>query len=279
MECKLKDITVYYESFGEGTPILMLHGWSLDHHHMVTDMEPIFEQRQGWQRIYPDLPGHGRTPAKDWIANQDRMLEVVLDFIDHILPGQRFVVAGASAGAYLARGVAYHRSAQMDGLLLTVPLIVADDAQRTVPPHVVVAEDPAFVSGLEPGKAEQLALAVVRNREVLHGIQSSFAPPDQPGNPAFLAQIRENPENYAFSFDVDAIPEPFPAPALIVAGRQDSLVGYRDAWGIVENYPRGTFVVLDRAGHLLEVEQQKLFHALASEWLDRVHEYATAATR
>lgn len=277
MECKLADITVYYESFGEGRRILMLHGWSLDHRHMVADMEPLFQHRQGWKRIYLDLPGHGRTPAKDWITNQDKMLEVVLDFIDHLLPGQRFVVAGASAGAYLARGVAYHRSARMDGLLLTVPLIVAEDARRTVPPHVVVAEDPAFVSELGSDEVEQLTLAVVRNREVLHSIQASFAPPDQPGDPAFLARIRENPENYDFSFDVDAIPEPFPAPALIVAGRQDALVGYRDAWEIIENHPRGTFVVLDRAGHLLGVEQQKLFHVLAGEWLDRVLEYATIA--
>jgi len=40
----------------------------------------------------------------------------------------------------------------------------------------------------------------------------------------------------------------------------------------LENYPRGTFVVLDRAGHGLEVEQETLFRALANEWLDRLEE-------
>jgi pimeloyl-ACP methyl ester carboxylesterase len=55
--------------------------------------------------------------------------------------------------------------------------------------------------------------------------------------------------------------------------RQDSVVGYRDAWAILENYPRGTFAVLDRAGHFLAAEQEDLFHALAGEWLDRVEEY------
>lgn len=75
---------------------------------------------------------------------------------------------------------------------------------------------------------------------------------------------------------MDALPEPFGAPTLIVTGRQDSVVGYRDVWGVLENYPRGTFVVLDRSGHLLEVEQEDLFRTLASEWLNRVEEYAGA---
>ena len=63
---------------------------------------------------------------------------------------------------------------------------------------------------------------------------------------------------------------------LVVTGRQDSMVASRDAWGILENYPRGTFAVLDRAGHILGAEQKDLFHALAGEWLDRVKEYVGA---
>lgn len=81
--------------------------------------------------------------------------------------------------------------------------------------------------------------------------------------------------NYAFSFDVDALPEePFPAPTLIVTGRQDSLCGYRSAWDLLDNFPRATFAVLDRAGHGLSAEQKMLFRALVGEWLDRVEEYA-----
>jgi pimeloyl-ACP methyl ester carboxylesterase len=76
---------------------------------------------------------------------------------------------------------------------------------------------------------------------------------------------------------VDKLETPFPAPTLIVAGRQDSATGYRDAWEILENFPRGTFVVLDRAGHMLAIEQEDLLHPLVGEWLDRVEEYAGSA--
>ena len=275
MDCELKDITVHYELLGEGRPIIMLHGWSVDHRYMVSDMEPLFRQRDGWKRIYLDLPGHGRTPGKDWITNQDKILDVVLDFIDNVISGQRFVVVGQSAGAYLARGVVHHRPASIDGLLLTAPLIVADDAKRHVPSPVTLVADSALVSELEPDEAEGLfQIAVVQSRKVVDYIRANFPSASETGDQAFQAKIREYPENYAFSFDVDALPKPCPAPTLIVTGRQDSVAGYRDAWEILDNYPRGTFVVLDRSGHFLGIEQEDLFHALVGEWLDRVEEYA-----
>ncbi len=271
MECQIKDISIYYELFGEGIPIIMLHGWSVDHRHMVSDLEPLFKQRAGWKRIYLDLPGHGRTPGKEGMATQDMILEVVLDFIDKLIPGQRFVVAGTSAGAYLARGVVHRRSASIDGLLLTVPLIVADDAKRHVPSPVTLVADSALMSELEPDEVEIIQQAVVQSRKVIDYMRANFITTSETGTD-FQAKLRE-PENYAFSFDVDAFPRPFPAPTLIVTGRQDSAVGYRDAWKILDNYPRGTFVVLDRSGHFLPFEQEGLFVAVVSEWLDRVEEY------
>ncbi len=276
MDCKLKDITVHYELFGEGRPIIMLHGWSCDHRHMVSDMEPLFRQRDGWKRVYLDLPGHGRTPGKDWITNQDKILDVVLDFIDNVVSGQRFVLVGASAGAYLARGVVHHRSALIDGLLLTVPVIVADDAKRHMPSPVTLVADPVLASELEATETELFQLAVVQSRKVVDYMRANF-PSTVRLATDFQAKLRE-PENYAFSFDVDALPKPCPAPTLIVTGRQDSVVGYRDAWEILDNYPRGTFVVLDRSGHFLPFEQEGQFHALVSEWLDRVEEYAGVIT-
>ncbi len=273
MECKLEKISVPFETRGQGMPVLMLHGWSLDHHHMLEDMEPLFQGRSGWKRIYPDLPGHGRTPGADWITCEDDMLDVVLEFIEHVIGEERFLLAGISWGAYLARGVILRRASQVDGLLMSVPLIVAPDAERTRPPHVNLVEDPDMLAELQPGEEWVPEMAVVQSRELLANIRAvqGFSTPG--GDLAFQERIRTVPENYACSFDIDALAEPFPAPTLIVTGRQDASVGYRDAWQIIENYPRATFAVLDMAGHLLTIEQRTLFRALGSEWLDRVKTY------
>jgi len=270
MECQLKDIRVHYEIYGEGPPLISLHGFSPDHRSMSGCLEPIFEHRNGWQRIYPDLPGMGKTPGKEWITNSDQVLDVVLEFIDQVIPGQRFVLAGDSYGGYLARGIIYHRPALVDGLLLICPLIIPEHAERSVPPHVTLVKDPALLSNLEPSEREEFeSFAVIQSQriwertkdEVLAGI--SIADED------FLTRLQAH--GYPMSFDVDAA-SPFEKPTLILVGRQDAMVGYRDAWKILENYPRGTFAVLDRAGHNLQIEQETLFNALVNEWLDRVEE-------
>lgn len=276
MECELEGITVHYEAFGEGRPVIMLHGWPLDHRVMVSNMEPLFQDRDGWKRIYPDLPGMGKTPGMDWITNQDQILDIVLDLVDNIAPGQRFVMAGFSYGGYLARGAVFQRSAMMDGLFLIAPAMVGDTTVRTLPSHTSLVKDPALISGLDRDLAEAFeGFAVVQSSELLDSMKAVGIPPRKIADYDFLARLREN---YEFSFDVDSPPEPLGGPTLLIMGRQDSSCGYYDAWSILDNYPRGTFVVLDRAGHGLMIEQRDLFKVLANEWLDRVEEYAGIET-
>lgn len=75
------------------------------------------------------------------------------------------------------------------------------------------------------------------------------------------------------SFDCDKLSEKFCKPTLFLVGRQDSCVGYKDAWNILDNYPRATFAVLDKAGHNLQIEQGEVMSSLVDEWLERVSEF------
>jgi pimeloyl-ACP methyl ester carboxylesterase len=275
MECSLENITVHYEVFGEGRPVILLPGWGMNASLIAYDTEPYFQQREGWKRIYIDPPGHGKTPGQDWIINQDKILEVILDCIDKLTTGQRFSVIGISLGAYLARGVMRYRAEFMDGIAMLVPVIITEDEKRTVPPYNVLVEDPTINAELTPEEVDWFAMSVVHSRKWLDSLRISPQVPEyENGDFEFLDKIRKQTENYAFSFDVDQVSEPFAGPSLIITGRQDAIAGYRDAWNILENYPRATYVVLDRAGHFLE-DSNDLVHALINNWLDRVEENAT----
>jgi pimeloyl-ACP methyl ester carboxylesterase len=253
----------------------MLHGSHTDHHELMYSLEPLFETRTGWRRIYPDLPGRGKTPGADWINSQDDILAVILDFLDGIAPGERVVVAGYSLGAYLAQGVAYKRGEQMDGLMLGAPAIAVDPAKRNYPPHQVLVQDPEFAAAVQPEEQMLLQVAVVQSPQRLAAFRAAIKPGLMVADRDFIARVAVNGR---FSFDVNSLPTPFPAPTLIVTGKQDSICGYREAWSILDNYPRGTFAVLDRAGHGLSEEQKGLYRALATEWLNRVEEYAPSAS-
>ncbi len=272
MYCSLDNIKVHYETRGEGRPLILLHGLWLDHRQMVGCMEPIMADRPGWQRFYPDLPGMGQTLGEAWITNSDHMLDVLCDFIDHVLPGQRFTIGGYSYGGYLARGVVYRRADMVDGLLLACPMI-KDIGQRDLPPQEVRVADEAFMARLTPEQREEFAWTSVQSQRIWERTQAEIDVGSLLGNEPFLTRLQR--EGYAFSFDVDGSGrDPFQKPTLIVTGRQDWVVGYRDAWQILEHYPWATFAVMDRAGHNLPIAQERLFDALVGEWLDRVEEGA-----
>jgi pimeloyl-ACP methyl ester carboxylesterase len=272
MFCHIDGVDVYYESYGEGTPILNIHGFGIDHHVMTGCMEPILKDRSGWQRIYLDLPGMGRTKAPEWLKNSDQMLDVVVQFCDKVMPGRSFLVAGESYGGYLARGLVYRMPERLDGVLLICPVIIADPAKRDRPWHTVFYADERMLSGIDPDDRKFFERMVSQqDQKRWKRFQQDILPGRRFKDEAFLSELKHH--GYGFSFDVDRIAQPFDKPSLVLAGRQDASVGYKDTLRLIDNYARGTFVVLDRASHSLEVEQEEVFNTLVVEWLDRVKEY------
>ena len=108
---------------------------------------------------------------------------------------------------------------------------------------------------------------VVQDRRVVQYWETTIAPALKVADDVFLERLLKS-ESY--SFDHRRLPQPFERPTLIITGRQDPNVGYRDQMEIIENYPRASFVVLDCCGHGPEHDQEALYRALVNEWLDRV---------
>ncbi len=269
MEHKLPKCTIHYEVFGEGRPILVLHGGYLDHRHMVDALEPLFEDRQGWKRIYIDIPGHGKSPVDPSIATHEEVLELILAFMSEILPGQGYAVAGESRGGYLARGIVGRKPDLVDGALFIVPGRYAVCAEDSVPPHVTLTRADELAATLAQNEVGRFNRLVVQSAGILEKIRRYKIPATALADENHQNKINEN---YEFAFDVDAPEKPFEKPVLFLLGRQDSMVGFRDAFRVIECFPRATFAILDKAGHSLSWEQPALFHALASEWLQRVEE-------
>lgn len=261
-------MSIYHKTIGEGVPIVMLHGWTLDHRVMQHAMEPLFEKQDGWKRIYIDLPGMGQSEPLPSIRNSDDMLEAVLQLLDEIIPEETFAVCGYSYGGYLARGVAYSRPGRVRGLMLLAPVAIAESAGRTLPQHAVLKKDSSLISSLSPEEAEEFcSVGVVQGEGEWERFQKEVLLPSRLANAEFLERIQNN--GYGFSFDITTRLD---HPALIITGRQDHITGYRDTWELIEDYPRAAFAVLDMAGHNLQIEQTDVFNALVEEWLNRLEE-------
>lgn len=269
MKCEIKDIKINYEVIGEGKPIIMLHGYYTDHRLMKGCFEPVFKDKNQYKRIYLDLPGMGESDSSEWITNSDIMLDVVIDFIEKVIPNEKFLIAGESYGGYLSRGVIYKMQDRVDGVVLVCPLIVPDYSKRNVPENVVLVKDVELLSKLTQEEAEDFSFStVVQSEKIYERYKKEVMSGVKIANSEFLQRIMKN--GYGFSFDVDKLNEKFDKPALILLGKQDDCVGYKDAWSILENYPRAAFTILDRAGHNLQIEQEELFKSLVKEWLVRI---------
>jgi pimeloyl-ACP methyl ester carboxylesterase len=251
MQCDLPGgISIHYESKGHGRPFLMLHGSPGDSSQANSQVEPAFQERKGWRRVYPDLPGHGKTPGAGRIRGMDDYLGVLLEFVDEVFPAQRFVLGGTSFGAYLALGIARQRVDRLDGLLLSVPMVNFGPREDRRAREKVASPDRS-----SPGPSRP------RN--------------DYPEDTTWLQTLPYRD----LSFDIYRSPKPFEAPTLFLFGRQDASFRYREYAKRLGDFPRATFAVLDGAGHSLWNDQSALAGALVREWMSRVDAWAPGTLR
>jgi pimeloyl-ACP methyl ester carboxylesterase len=150
--------------------------------------------------------------------------------------------------------------------------MIPDRNDRTLPDRTVFVKDENLLAGIEPSERKLFErMLVLQDRRRWERFQQDILPGVKARDPDFNQWLIGH--GYGFSFEVDSPEHPFEKPSLILAGRQDASVGFKDALDVIDHYPRGTFAVLDRAGHGLEVEQEAVFCCLVNEWLDRVDEY------
>src|SRR5512132_1989927 len=122
MQTRVSDIAVHYVEHGAGRPVLVLHGAGVDHREPEACFEPVFGGVAGYRRIYPDLPGMGRTVVPDGLRSAEDVLDMLLDFAGEVTDGTGHLLMGHSAGGYYAQAMAARVPGQVAGLALVCPL-------------------------------------------------------------------------------------------------------------------------------------------------------------
>ena len=248
-------LEVYHVEHGAGVPVLVLHGAGVDHRETEACFEPAFRGQAGFRRIYPDLPGMGRTVVPAGVRSAEGVLDMLLGFAAEVSAETPYLLVGHSAGAYFAQAMAARVPRLVAGLALVCPLL---PSIRDVPEHcVVVASD-------EIGDDDFRSYFVIQTPEMLERYERYVAPAAALADQAALERIGER-----WELPPDQGP-PYDGPTLVVAGRLDSTVGYAAAADLVDHYPHASLAVVDDAGHALPHEQPDLLRALVVEWLARV---------
>jgi len=257
VECRIDGLSVHYVERGSGIPVVALHGAGVDHREIEAAFEAVVPDT-GYRRIYPDLPGMGRS-ASGALAGNDDVVTLLGNFVDRVI-GEPVLVVGHSYGAYLARGVAARRPDIARGLALLCPI---GERTRNVPDHAVVRQDANAYDELDRSQwAAFDEYFVVRTPATARRYRHHVAPALALADEAALGRIFAG-----WAVDVGA--DRCWLPTLIAAGRRDSTAGYVDAVDLLDRYPRATLAVVEGAGHALMHERPEILAPLVADWLDR----------
>ena len=263
-----EDSILNYDVIGKGKPIVIIHGFGGNMAYMKACMEPVFKKCHGYQRIYIDLPGMGKSKFNIKYASSDSILDIIVSFIkEHI--NQPFLVVGQSYGGYIARGVLSYFGKQVDGMMLLCPVVHPEN--RNVENACIKYADEEFLSKLNADdKDAYLEYAVVINETTYQRFHQSAHSALQEANQEFLMTLKNH---YTCSFDIDEKIKKlcYDKPVLFITAHQDICVGYKDLWNLIDDYPKASFYMVDKAGHNMQTEQPDIFEALVKQWLQNIN--------
>jgi pimeloyl-ACP methyl ester carboxylesterase len=254
-----------YETRGDGRPVVLVHGLTLDRRLLIEACEPVFAAIPGWRRLYLDLPGHGASRGDPTYASADDLVQTLVDLVREVA-GPDAALVGHSYGGYLAQGV-LRDVPTLRGLFLACPITEPDHGRRALPPQRVAVTERELEFGDDQERETFHGEVVAQTRAMRDVFHRLVHPAHVATDRAFLAAVRTR---YAMSRLVTSGLTGFAGPVTIVCGRDDHWAGYEDAVRLVRAFPRCRYAVLPDCGNLAPAESPVAFAGLFADWLGRM---------
>jgi pimeloyl-ACP methyl ester carboxylesterase len=248
--------TLDYEERGEGTPVVLVHGFPFDRSIWRAQLEELSDEARV---IAIDLPGFGGSqPLEAGEASIDGYADAIARWAGEV-GLDRFVIAGHSMGGYVALAFARRHPEMLAGLGLvcTRPgpdteqarqgrYTMIDNVREKGPQAVVDAMLPRLLSPRtrekQPGVEEQTRQVMLRQGSggIIAALQAMASRPD---SSPMLAQIE--------------------VPTAVIGGADDAIIPAAEEDLMAATIPGATQLRIDGAGHMPMLEQpERLTDAL-----------------
>ncbi len=268
MYTKINNFQMYYEEQGSRQPLLLIHGFPLNHKMWEPQISSLSAQVRV---IAPDLRGHGCSEAvpPPNTRSQSYTMEMHADdcaaLLDDLGITQPVFIAGLSMGGYIAFAFLRKYPERVAGLVLAATRAGAD----------------------KPAARDNRLKAVATAREagvgrVVDAMVPSLLSPatynDQPDLPTKLAAIMAEISLDAMVGDQlgmlerpDSSPmlDQINVPTLLIHGAEDQLIPLEDFRIMQAKIPASELHIIPGAGHMVNMEQPLQFNRAVSEFLQR----------
>ena len=242
-------IRLAYERRGTGIPLVLLHGYPLDHH-LWDEVGPLLQDT--FDLILPDLRGFGESSTVDSFYAMEDIASDIAALLDQ-LEIQKTAIAGHSMGGYVALAFMRVFPERVTGLGLVSTQVLADAPDRKEGRYKSAAEvaDKGIASVVETMTPKFTSDPELQKfaRESMERQQPS----------AYIGALKAMAER------VDSTPllSSLTVPVVIVHGDADSLIPIDRAREVKAALPNAYLVEISGAGHMPMMEaKQKTAEAL-----------------
>lgn len=258
---------LFAEVFGEGPPLLMIHGWPLDHRIFGAQAAGLAD---ALTLISYDRRGFGRSDAPPDLVLEADDIDALLDALEiestHVL--------GMSQGGRIALRYAVTRPERVRSLVLQGAAVDGISAAEDDPERIPLQE---YAELAQRGDLEE-----VRQRWLSHPMMRL--------DPAFTNEsdllrkivggydgrdlLAFAPGSYSYPVDVLSSLARFDRPVLLITGADESNARKRHAAELVKRLPDCREIVLENGGHLCNLTAVAAYNAAVREFCEATEQGA-----
>lgn len=234
-------IDLAYERRGSGSPLVLLHGYPLDH--FIWSAVSIKLVKEGFDLILPDLRGFGKSTTLDTPYLLDDFADDIAGLLDH-LGIHKTAIAGHSMGGYVTLAFAKRYPERVGGLGLISSQVLADSPERKEGRYKSASD--VQEKGIQ-GVVEAMTPKMTPNTD-LHGLVREIMQRQAPN--AFIGALKAMAERG----DASDLITGLQVPVVLIHGDADELIPIDRAREVKKLLPHANLVEIQGIGHLPMLE-------------------------
>ena len=254
------DVNLRVVDRGRGRPIVLMHGFPLDHTMWSAQIERLAGH---WRVIAPDLRGFGGSEVTCGRVTMEQFADDLAALLDALGIDEPVCLCGLSMGGYVAWDFWRKHAGRLRSLVLCDTRAAADTPEtargRLEMSARVLAEGTSFLPELMLPKLFAPA-TLQRKSEIVAATRETILSSDPHGVAAAAVGMAERRDASAWLEEINV-------PALVVVGEHDAISTVAEMRQIAAGMAAARLTVVPEAGHMSPLENPCVVNAALEEFL------------
>jgi pimeloyl-ACP methyl ester carboxylesterase len=258
---ELQDTYLSVNISGQGQPLLLIHGFPLNHKMWHPQIEFLSSSAKV---IAPDLRGHGQSPPTPSPYPMDLLADDCAAVLNSLGVDKPVIVCGLSMGGYVAFALYRRHPSLVRGMILAATRAGADspEAQENREKAAASVEENGIQDVVDGMLPKLMSSQTYTDRpEMVNQVKSIMDQTSSQGMVAALMGMKTRPDSTPLLGEIKV-------PVLILHGADDQLIPLSESELMHSRIKGSQMEVIANAGHLPNLEQPEEFNQAVIRFLN-----------